>query len=471
MRFAVEAGEEGLRVGPGLHAQAHGADQQREAVAHRRVVVDRGGSAARSARATGSGGRVAASSGCRERQRASRNTAPRGSALVRASVPPMPAASVSHRLRPSPRPPGARGEERLEDARQRLGGDARAAVAHRRARPRSPSTRGGELEASLRRRHLLQRLQRVGEQVVHDLLQRHRVGQHHRPVRGRRERRRDAAGGGSRAASRSSTRRTASSSRTGCSRSPQSRAAPPRGAGGRTTSAARRACARRLADRVARRGEVGRVVVEQPLGGLGVGQHRGQRLVEFVRHAGGEFAQRVEPRHLAQAQQFLRAATALRAGRAASARVRRPRRPPRPRRASTATAARPSRRRVRRRRRTAGCRRPGACGSRTASRAPLRGAGWSTRRCPSNSSAHARRRVGRQRPLGPRHQCREVDDQREARRVRRAHDRVATAGEVDPGQRGAPSGPRRCLAAPAAPPRPLAGQPAASRRSTRRSCG
>jgi hypothetical protein len=40
MAGAVETVHEGLRVGPGLHAQAHGADQQRQAVAHGRVVVD-----------------------------------------------------------------------------------------------------------------------------------------------------------------------------------------------------------------------------------------------------------------------------------------------------------------------------------------------------------------------------------------------------------------------------------------------
>mgnify|MGYP000031141584 CR=1 FL=1 len=36
---AVKPGHEGLRVGPGLHAQAHGADEQGEAVAHSSIVV------------------------------------------------------------------------------------------------------------------------------------------------------------------------------------------------------------------------------------------------------------------------------------------------------------------------------------------------------------------------------------------------------------------------------------------------
>ena len=38
--LAVERGHEGLRVGPGLHAQPHGADQQSQTGAHGLVVVN-----------------------------------------------------------------------------------------------------------------------------------------------------------------------------------------------------------------------------------------------------------------------------------------------------------------------------------------------------------------------------------------------------------------------------------------------
>ncbi len=39
-RFAVHLAQELLGVAPAAHAQAHGADQQGEAVAHRLVIVD-----------------------------------------------------------------------------------------------------------------------------------------------------------------------------------------------------------------------------------------------------------------------------------------------------------------------------------------------------------------------------------------------------------------------------------------------
>ncbi len=45
--------------------------------------------------------------------------------------------------------------------------------------------------------------------------------------------------------------------------------------------------------------QLGRVFVEQAAGGLGVGQHGGQRLVQFMGHAGGQLAQGIQPRDLA----------------------------------------------------------------------------------------------------------------------------------------------------------------------------
>ena len=51
-------------------------------------------------------------------------------------------------------------------------------------------------------------------------------------------------------------------------------------------------------------GQIGRVLVQHPVGGLGVGQHRGKRLIQFMRHAGGQFAQRIEARHLSKPQQL-----------------------------------------------------------------------------------------------------------------------------------------------------------------------
>lgn len=38
--LAVKAVDEALRIGPGVYAQAHGADQQRQGTAHGFIVVD-----------------------------------------------------------------------------------------------------------------------------------------------------------------------------------------------------------------------------------------------------------------------------------------------------------------------------------------------------------------------------------------------------------------------------------------------
>ena len=88
----------------------------------------------------------------------------------------------------------------------------------------------------------------------------------------------------------------------------------------------------RLLHRAARGRELGRVLVEQPARRLRVGQHRRQRLVELVRHAGRELAQRVEPRDLAQPQQLLGAPAldALALQRAGAATAPRPWRRPMP---------------------------------------------------------------------------------------------------------------------------------------------
>eukprot|EP01136_Pigoraptor_vietnamica_P002746 Opistho-1_new@31105 len=98
---AVEAVDEGLRIGPALHAQADGADQQRQAVAHGLVVVDQVDQGR--LRLVGGGWRghvEGATSGSSKVKRA-----PRGEALAALRLPPMPLASVSLRLRPRPRPP------------------------------------------------------------------------------------------------------------------------------------------------------------------------------------------------------------------------------------------------------------------------------------------------------------------------------------------------------------------------------
>jgi hypothetical protein len=62
-----------------------------------------------------------------------------------------------------------------------------------------------------------------------------------------------------------------------------------------------------MAHDLARELQIGRLVRffgQQPLCGLGVGQHGGQRLVQLVGDAGCQLAQGVEARHLAQPQQL-----------------------------------------------------------------------------------------------------------------------------------------------------------------------
>jgi hypothetical protein len=97
--LALEACSKGLRIGPGLHAQADAADQQRQPVAHGR----------RRRRSRWISGEVVgtftvALAGCGSAQA---ELVPRAAARWRpSSAPPMLCARVSHRLRPRPRPPG-----------------------------------------------------------------------------------------------------------------------------------------------------------------------------------------------------------------------------------------------------------------------------------------------------------------------------------------------------------------------------
>ena len=150
--------------------------------------------------------------------------------------------------------------------------------------------------------HLLQRLQRIHQQVVDDLLQGHGLGQHRGQVCGGQHLGHHAAlrqlglqqaqhvlhGGGQ-------------CQWLGLARQvgPLHQAAQAAHHGG---------CAARLLHGAGHGGlcgvEVGRVIGQQALGGLRAGEQRGQRLVQLVRHAGGQFAQRVQPRDLAQAQQL-----------------------------------------------------------------------------------------------------------------------------------------------------------------------
>ena len=149
-RFAVEAGEEGLRVRPGLHAQPHGADQPRERVAHRRVVVDEVDQRRGRHALDRHGGRrgfiglprsAAAPAGTRRRadRRWCRRACPHASGERLAQAQAQPQAARARR------------EERLEDTRQRLGGNPGTAVRDRQ-HPAVAVDGGGESEASLRRR-------------------------------------------------------------------------------------------------------------------------------------------------------------------------------------------------------------------------------------------------------------------------------------------------------------------------------
>ena len=83
-----------------------------------------------------------------------------------------------------PQAAGATGIERLEQVRAGIRAQARPAIAHvQQHLPASCLSQAKPHHAPLRR-HLLQGLQGIGEQVVNDLLQRHGFGKHQRQFGG-----------------------------------------------------------------------------------------------------------------------------------------------------------------------------------------------------------------------------------------------------------------------------------------------
>jgi hypothetical protein len=220
----------------------------------------------------------------------------------------MPLASVSHRLRPRGRGrpsrvlkngSKSRGIASARNAAAVVGHGQHALLAVAPDRHHEPALGGG---------HEVQRLQRVHQQVVHDLLQRHRLGLHaHRRLRARVELGSDAA---LRELGREQVHRAAhhllqhQRLHVAAGLGPLDHAAQTADHIGRAAG-----LLHGLPHRVARGGEIGRIVVEQPARGLRVGQHGRERLVQFVRQPCRQLAQRVEPRDLSEPQQLFGPAT------------------------------------------------------------------------------------------------------------------------------------------------------------------
>ena len=249
---------------------------------------------------------AACGSGKRQAQREARAARRRGSA--RRACRPCSLASVSHRLRPRPRP-----SSRVLKKGSKMRGSASGAMPRplsltvstpcppvaADATPRGAARRRGTSSSACSA--FISRLCTICSSATGSACTRTGAGAAASNARLRRRAARTRAPAGAARCAPPPAAPPAAASPLASGRSITRRSRP-------TTSAARRACSTACSIAVRAVASSGRVVVEQAARGLRVGQHRRQRLVEFVRHAGRQLAQRIEPRDLPEPQQFLGAA-------------------------------------------------------------------------------------------------------------------------------------------------------------------
>ena len=196
----------------------------------------------------------------------------------------------------------AGGEERLEHMRQHVDRHSRPGVAHDEM-PVFARAAQVDHQVPVVDLDLVERLHRVEQQVVHDLLQRARVATHAERLPRHVDARIDAV------AAQLGLQHMQGAPRQGR----QVDVFQARGLVGLADHVAQAVDhvghALRVHQGVLHRQLAGQqvrgVLVEHPVGDAGVGEHLRHRLVQVVGHAGGQFSQRVEPRHLAQPQQLV----------------------------------------------------------------------------------------------------------------------------------------------------------------------